>query len=348
MNSLPPLSSRCRSAVECADGPHPLTPLPEGEENKTQSALPLFSPLPPGQGPDFGELSRAGARAAREQRRNKNWRINRLVFDSLFATAAVLSNLAGCQSVDRPLSLPVSHSVRSDQLLVLSDFKLSKDHELIRELSHLREQVAAQLELPLKRETVVVYLFNNEADYRRYMSSRFPQLPPRSAYFVASSTELAVYTHWGDNVREDLRHEFTHGLLHSAIKRVPLWLDEGLAEYFEVAGPRPGGMNHDYPQRLAARLSAGWHPDLTRLEHLDEFVQMKRADYQESWAWIHFLLNTDPHVKGVLLDYLKDLRTNPQAELISHRLRKALPDFDDRFVAYVSHLGPPQQTVGSL
>ena len=37
----------------------------------------------------------------------------------------------------------------------------------------------------------------------------------------------------------DVRHEGTHGLLHAALPMVPLWLDEGLAEYFEVPGRQP-------------------------------------------------------------------------------------------------------------
>ncbi|GIT30210.1 MAG: hypothetical protein Ct9H300mP1_22560 [Planctomycetaceae bacterium] len=53
---------------------------------------------------------------------------------------------------------------------------------------------------------------------------------------------------------EDLRHEFTHGVLHSSLKRVPLWLDEGLAEYFEVVGPKPGGVNTEYPTGWPRRL----------------------------------------------------------------------------------------------
>ena len=32
----------------------------------------------------------------------------------------------------------------------------------------------------------------------------------------------------------DLRHECTHALLHAVLPAVPLWLDEGLAKYFEV------------------------------------------------------------------------------------------------------------------
>ena len=43
-----------------------------------------------------------------------------------------------------------------------------------------------------------------------------------------------VYTYWGNRIQQDLRHELTHAILHSVLKDVPLWLDEGLAEYFEV------------------------------------------------------------------------------------------------------------------
>jgi len=261
---------------------------------------------------------------------------------------AVLSGLGGCQSVDHPVKLPVSYETRSEQLLVLSDFKLPQNHELIRELGTLREQVAKTLSLPVKRDTVVVYLSNNEAEYRRYMNTNFPRLPPRSAYFVANSTELAVYTHWGANVREDLRHEFTHGILHSAMKHVPLWLDEGLAEYFEVAGPKPGGINQDYAKHLSEALATSWRPDLQRLENLDESASMARADYQESWAWVHFLLNGAPEGHSVLLGYLADLRTVATPKPISQRLRHAIPDFEERFAGYVSKLTTGPQAISSL
>ncbi|HET6327918.1 MAG TPA: lipopolysaccharide kinase InaA family protein [Planctomycetaceae bacterium] len=254
----------------------------------------------------------------------------------------------GCQAVDRPITLPVKHQVKCEQLLVLSDFKLQKDHELIRELSTLREQEARELELPLQRDPVVVYLFNNEAEYRKYMAVTYPKLPPRSAYFVGSSTELAVYTHWGQSVREDLRHEYTHGLLHSAMKRVPLWLDEGLAEYFEISGPQPGGINREYASKLSSLLAQGWKPNLKRLEGLGDDAQMRRSDYQEAWAWVHFMLHGSPEAKHVLLSYLTDLRTNPNPKSISRRLAAECPDFQERSMSYMSRLAPEKQLVEAL
>jgi hypothetical protein len=272
----------------------------------------------------------------------------RLSMALLVATAGAGFILGGCQAIERPVALPVRHSVRSEQLLVLSDFKLPKDHELIRELHKLRGHVAKTLDLPLQRDPVVVYLFKDENEYRKYMLGAFPKLPPRSAYFVDNGTELAVYTHWGTTVRDDLRHEYTHGLLHSVMRKVPLWLDEGLAEYFEVSGPRPGGVNREYARKLTESLATGWHPNLKRLEKLNDADPMKRADYQESWAWVHFMLNSTPESKQVLIGYLKDLRSPATPQPISQRLREEVPGFEERFASYIGQLQTGVQTAGTL
>ena len=50
---------------------------------------------------------------------------------------------------------------------------------------------------------------------------------------------------------DDLRHEMTHAYLHAVVPNVPLWLDEGLAKYFEL--PRQQhGLNQPYVRQVAA------------------------------------------------------------------------------------------------
>ena len=66
------------------------------------------------------------------------------------------------------------------------------------------------------------------------MTRHFPGTPSRRAFFVESPTHLSVYAQWGDRVQEDLRHEVVHGYLHAVLRDIPLCLDEGIAEYFEV------------------------------------------------------------------------------------------------------------------
>src|SRR5947209_8380306 len=81
--------------------------------------------------------------------------------------------------------------------------------------------------------------------------ARDPAVPRPRASIVAQARghgggdELPVYTFNGDHIRQDLRHELTHALLHSVLKDVPLWLDEGLAEFFELP-PDVDGLNRQH------------------------------------------------------------------------------------------------------
>ena len=128
-----------------------------------------------------------------------------------------------------------------------------------------------------------------------------------------------VYTFFGDRLEEDIRHEATHALLHVAIGDIPLWLDEGLAEFFE-GPPERNGVNPEHVDRLPADLNGGWSPDLARLESLRGVRQMTPRDYRESWAWVHYLLNDGPIPRAALLAYLHDLKVAPDARPISARL----------------------------
>lgn len=249
---------------------------------------------------------------------------------------------SGCRAVpQKNVARPAKNSVRSSGLLVLSDFKLKKEHPAIQDLIELRLQIIETLHLPKQREDVVVYIFETELEYRQYMDATFPGLPDRRAYFVGRPKELAVYTYWGDRIQEDLRHEYTHGLLHASLKGVPLWIDEGLAEYFEVAGPRPGGINPGYASQLGTSLTNGWRPDIERLEGIEEFSRMQRIDYQESWAWTHYMLHSTPEARDALLSYVRDLRTEDAPTPLSVRLREAGPAVDVRFVSYLASLNTP-------
>jgi hypothetical protein len=266
---------------------------------------------------------------------------SRLRFLPFAVAAAFAGALVGCHHTQeaRPLiAPPARHSVRSERLLVQSDFQLPKDHPLIADLIQLRGQVSRGLELPEQQKEVVVYLFSNEQEYTRYLDATYPGLPKRRAYFVGTPRELAVYTFWGQRIQEDLRHEYTHGLLHATLTEVPLWLDEGLAEYFEVIGAEPGQVNVDYAQNLVTLLGNGWRPDLKRLEQLDKFEQMQRIDYQEAWAWVHFLLHSTPETREILVAYLKDLQTEADPVPLSARLEQNGLRVSDRFLNYVATL----------
>ncbi len=255
---------------------------------------------------------------------------------NIAATVVAMLLLAGCRSTGNVWkdSRPLSHSVRAGDFVISSNFVIADEAPIILELKQLQVDITKTLQLPLPRDPVVVYLFSGESAYRRYMRNTWPSLPARRAYFIGTSRELAVYSFHGPRVEEDLRHELTHGLLHATLSTVPLWLDEGLAEYFEVRGSASGHAHPEHLQTLERSLKRNWHPSIERLEGIVDFQQFDRKDYAEAWGWVHFLLHDNPDVKQVLLDYIGDLRDSEPAGSFRARLRPA----DQRLAAYLTSL----------
>ena len=213
---------------------------------------------------------------------------------------------AGCARLRAAPALPQRHNMTLDQLLIHSDAPLPKHHRLLGELQQQRGRLAEKLGLGVSDEAIHVYLFPTSEDLQAYKRVYFPDLPERRAFFVETDTRLTVYAYWGDRVAEDLRHEVAHGYLHAVVPRLPLWLDEGLAEYFEV--PRGlDGVNRPHVNQLVAELGRGWKPDPARLERLRDAGEMTQIDYAESWAWVHFLLETTPQRRDRLQAYLQGL-----------------------------------------
>jgi hypothetical protein len=224
----------------------------------------------------------------------------------------VVTTPAGKGEVPR---LPSKYQVRIAPVLILSDFELRPELPMFAELKEMRNQIQKQLLLPPASEPVKAYIFETNEVYSSYLKSlpEFRDMPERRAYFVVNQKagqrdELIVYTYWSKRIKQDLRHELTHAILHSVIKEVPIWLDEGLAEYFELR-PEMEGVNADHVRRLLNDWSVpGNDPDLAKLEAITELNEMTPQRYREAWAWVHLLLHGDPEAKTVLLSHLQQLR----------------------------------------
>jgi hypothetical protein len=233
---------------------------------------------------------------------------------------------------------PQSHTWATEHFVVHSDDPLLPGNPLIQELQEVRTRLLSLLELPEQRDLVHVYLFNDEASYRWYMQSTWRDLPPRRAYFVGTTRELAVYSFRGQHAAEDLRHEFSHGLLHASLQTVPLWLDEGLAEYFEISSDSENQLSPAHLQELSQARTEGWNPGLFRLEQITDFRALSQRDYAESWAWVHFLLHATPASRQVLLDYLQTLASTRTPGKLLNKLEAAIPSWALDFENYTDQL----------
>lgn len=207
---------------------------------------------------------------------------------------------------------------------------------LLQQMARLQVDVERLLNLEPGVEPIEVNLFRTQWTYKDFLGDRLPENVTRPALFVKGTDmgRVYVYRHWG--FEKDLRHECTHAVLHNALPYVPLWLDEGLAEYFEVPDDeRASGNPHMTACRLA--LAVGWQADLRRLEKLSSMNEMDGGDYRESWAWVHFLLHGPIEVRQVLSDYLYDIKSGRLAGALSTRLYEAFPDADIRLANHLRH-----------
>jgi hypothetical protein len=152
------------------------------------------------------------------------------------------------------------------------------------------------------------------------MRSQFPDFPERRAFFVESDTTLTVYAHWGDRVAEDLRHELAHGYLHSVTPNVPLWMDEGIAEYYETPRGLQGLNEAHFEMLWDGYRNGSWQPNLSHLESISEVGEMTQREYAEAWLWVHFVLNTSPGHRAMLQSYLAELRRTATAPPFSQIL----------------------------
>jgi hypothetical protein len=255
------------------------------------------------------------------------------------------------EKIDRPakpsnevgVNLPSKYAMRVAPYVFLSDFEIPREQPLFNELAALRDQVYKELYLDPGTAVVQVYLFETRERYERYLQDKHPDLPARRAFFIAQpraggTEDLIIYTFWGDRIRQDLRHELTHALLHSVIRDVPQWLDEGLAEYFELP-PEKKKVNADHVELLRKNLQSGSYKlDLARLERLEQVNDMTPAEYREAWAWVHLMLHSDPEARDVLLSYLQQLRTPRQAGKLAPKLAKVFPELEKSLADHLAKL----------
>lgn len=233
--------------------------------------------------------------------------------------------------------IPTRYQADVGAFRVASNLPMSEDDPALLTLSGLEARLEQVLGVRVKEgePPIDVYILDDNQAFTTFLTFHHPELPNRRAFFLAVGDVAAVYTARGSHLEEDLRHEATHALLHRAVGHVPLWLDEGLAEYFEVEPQTLPAEAIARFRKLAASYREGWRPDLKRLESVENVAVMSPTDYREAWAWTILLLH-GPR-RQTLVAHLDELRTAGDTTLaISERLRNDLDQLNRQFLARVS------------
>jgi len=214
-----------------------------------------------------------------------------------------------------------------------AEFSLSGMESLMGELVQIQSDLVRSLGIPPSQELIHLYLFRDKNSYSRFLEQHFPKVPYRRALYLKGRGAGMVFAYRNREFEIDLRHECTHALLHASLPVVPLWLDEGLAEYFEVPA-RQRAFDNPHLGSLKWNLWFGGVPRLEKLEGLGSLGEMRQSEYRASWAWVHFMLHGSTTAHNELVAFLSDIRAHSPPGLLSQRLRRRLPDIEQRFAAH--------------
>ncbi len=221
---------------------------------------------------------------------------------------------------------------------IQATFDLKPYEKLFAELPELQRELTRTLGIAPAKGPISVSLFDNDEQYRTFTKQHFPKVPYRSALFVIENGSPGVYTYRKADLDIDLRHECTHALLHGTLPTVPLWLDEGIAKYFEMpAGQR--AFDHPYfeDQKWKWSLRLGMVRSIESLEERDDLSQMDGADYRYSWAWVHFMLHGPATAHRTLVEYLAALQQPTPPGKFSERLAQTVPHPTQQMMQHFKH-----------
>jgi hypothetical protein len=189
-----------------------------------------------------------------------------------------------------------------------------------------------KVDLTKEKYPLVIIIFANQLEYERYVVRELGELPGSMvAYYNLMTNRVAMYDLTADRIGatpiderkidqilSDPRaipmvatiiHEATHQLIFNRgmqqrLADTPLWLNEGLALFFEAPDLRskrgwrtPGRINRprlDLFVRNYANRSDSSIVDMITDDTRFQNAETGLSAYADAWAFVHFLLNRKP------------------------------------------------------
>jgi hypothetical protein len=206
-----------------------------------------------------------------------------------------------------------------------------------------------------------VNLYAKRADYMKLTSNRFPNT---GGVFMPARNLLAAFleTQGRDGLRRTLQHEAFHQFAFTAISpNLPVWLNEGLAQFFEEGIVIDNIVTvGQVPPRRIRQLQADMKAK--RLVPFDKFLALSDAQweqaladktrassqYNQSWAMVHFLISAtnndgEPKYRAKFIEMLKSIHNGTEPQLAwQQQFLTNIKGFQDRFVEWAQQLQPTE------
>ena len=237
--------------------------------------------------------------------------------------------------------------LRMERLVVCGNATEAKLRDVAASFGRLRAVLASLSPEGRARSPVptVIVVFRDDHELQRF-GLRADGRPIRASGFFRAgpdANQIGLSASWNEDPRPVVYHELLHEHVRWNLPPLPVWFEEGLAEYystFTASGSQAtvGGIQREHlrllrrsvPMPLEELLAVGkdspWYTESSR----------RGPFYAEAWAFTHFLLHSDPTLAPRLFRYLGRTREGARRReaFLEAFGRDEVAVFAD-FVAYV-------------
>jgi hypothetical protein len=223
--------------------------------------------------------------------------------------------------------------------------------------------------IPPSVQRMEVYLFRSQADYLRFTDGKIRN---SGGLFLPGRNLLAAFLNGQgrQQLRRTLQHEAFHQFAYNAISPdLPIWLNEGLAQFFEEGLWNGAGFAlGEVPPRRVRQLQSDIRAkrmipfgdllamtDAQWARQLSASREQGTVQYNQSWAMVHFLVmahtvrngETQLLYRSHLIDLLRLLHSGKSAdEAFQTAFGNNIPAFEQRFSEYAASLtATPEATM---
>jgi tetratricopeptide (TPR) repeat protein len=180
-----------------------------------------------------------------------------------------------------------------------SDLKPRELEEQVLAFTRLQEILENEVHLKSARPSHV-YVFSRHADALPFFAaSRLGGRQNLAGVFIPrnDANYIVIDASAGARPLRIIYHEYLHSLVNAAFESVPVWFNEGIAEYFSsfVSGKDFIEIGRPIPEHMAVVSTAPLYdiPQLFQIDHdSPEYNESSRTGilYAQSWALVHYLL----------------------------------------------------------
>jgi hypothetical protein len=187
---------------------------------------------------------------------------------------------------------------RAGNFIVFTNADAARAVRTAETLERMRAAAAATTNLNATvADPIRVFVFRSTKDYLRYGRAAIGSAPRKDALSVIHPEAKAIFLD-ATALRGDvlLQHELAHHLVRQTFGRLPLWLDEGLAEFYSTMRVRGDvvqvGRARDVHRRLMRRTMVPMRDlvgaDPTSRWYSEPFLENRF--YAQSWLFTHWLV----------------------------------------------------------